>query len=73
LLDPFLTAATQPADEMGRRATELLLAHLGEQEPSAPQEIVLPTSIIFRRSTAPPPALEVGTGNAQPTPEIVEQ
>lgn len=73
LLDPFLTAATQPADEMGRRATELLLARLEEKESSAPQEIVLPTLITFRRSTAPPPVLEAATGNAQPTREIVEQ
>jgi LacI family transcriptional regulator len=55
MLDPFLTAATQPADEMGRRATELLLARLQAKELPSPQEIVLPTPVIQRRSTAPPP------------------
>lgn len=54
LLDPFLTAATQSASEMGRRATELLLARIFKQDLPLPQEIVLPTSLIERRSTAPP-------------------
>jgi LacI family transcriptional regulator len=55
MLDPFLTVATQPAYDMGRRATALLLARLSEEKQSAPQEIVLPTPLILRRSTAPPP------------------
>lgn len=60
MLDPFLTVATQAANEMGRRATALLLARLQEKEPSAPQEIVLPTPVIVRRSTAPPVAAGAG-------------
>ncbi len=55
MLEPFLTVATQPANEMGRRATELLLGRLLGQETSTPQEIILPTPVIQRRSTAPPP------------------
>lgn len=56
MLEPFLTVATQPANEMGRRATELLLGRLLGQNESAPQEIILPTPVIRRHSTAPPPS-----------------
>jgi LacI family transcriptional regulator len=52
VLDPFLTVATQPADEIGRQATELLLTRLQEKAPGEPQEIVLPTPVILRRSSA---------------------
>ena len=49
--DPFLTVAAQPAYEMGRQATQLLLSRLSGTAPAAPQEIVLPVEIIIRRST----------------------
>lgn len=47
---PFLTVVSQPAYEMGHRAVELLLEQLGHHE-QAPQEIVLPTELIVRRSS----------------------
>jgi LacI family transcriptional regulator len=51
VVDPFLTVAAQPAYEMGRQATELLLARLSEEAPVAYQEIVLPTEIVVRESS----------------------
>jgi LacI family transcriptional regulator len=48
---PFFTVVSQPAYEMGRRATLLLLERLSTQQNEAYQEIVLPTQIIVRHSS----------------------
>lgn len=53
VVEPVLTVAAQPAYEMGRRATELLVERLAGAAADAYREIVLPTQIIERRSTAP--------------------
>ena len=55
VMEPFLTVAAQPAYEMGQKATELLLARLSGEGPAGCQEIVLPTEVIVRRSSGPPP------------------
>jgi LacI family transcriptional regulator len=55
VMEPFLTVASQPAYEMGCKATELLLARLSGEETAEPQEIILPTELIVRRSSGPPP------------------
>jgi len=54
VIDPFFTVASQPAYEMGKQATELLLARIAGQAPPQYQEIVLPTEIIVRRSSGAP-------------------
>jgi LacI family transcriptional regulator len=49
MAEPFLTVAAQPAYEMGRRATELLLQRI--VDPTLPwQEVVLPMELIIRQS-----------------------
>jgi LacI family transcriptional regulator len=50
---PFLTVAAQPAEEMGRRAVQLLLERIKEPD-GEPQEILLPTELIVRRSSGDP-------------------
>jgi LacI family transcriptional regulator len=55
-IDPFFTVAAQPAYEMGRLATELLIARLAKEGPDEPQEIVLPIEIIVRNSSGKPAA-----------------
>jgi LacI family transcriptional regulator len=53
VIEPFLTVVDQPAYEMGQRATELLLARLSGPATDGYQEIVLPTQLTVRRSSAP--------------------
>lgn len=55
-LEPFLTIIEQSAYEMGRRGTQLLLERLDGGGSHESQEILLPTQLIIRRSTAPPAA-----------------
>jgi LacI family transcriptional regulator len=50
LVRPFLTVATQPAYEMGYRATKLLLERIASSGKPSHQEIVLPTQLVIRQS-----------------------
>ena len=50
---PFLTVAAQPAFEEGQRAVAVLLARLADPA-RPPQEVVLPTRLVVRRSSGGP-------------------
>jgi len=52
LIDPFLTVASQPAYEMGREATTMLIKRLTGDESDAPWEVILPVEIIERKSVS---------------------
>jgi LacI family transcriptional regulator len=56
LMQPFLTTVNQPAYEIGRQATTLLVERLGGRAAPEAREIVLPATLIVRRSSGPPPA-----------------
>ena len=45
----------QPAYELGSTAARLLLRRILHPDTTAAQEIVLPTEMVVRTSTAPPP------------------
>lgn len=49
-----LTTVAQPAHEQGRVAAQQVLEALGSQW--APEQVILPTVLVVRRTTAPPPA-----------------
>jgi LacI family transcriptional regulator len=53
LLSPFLTVAAQPAYEMGRMATELLLKRISGELSEVHETLVLPTEVIERGSAGP--------------------
>jgi len=65
VMEPFLTVAAQPAYEMGRRATEMLLGRLGREAPVECREIVLPFELIVRRSSGPPLAINGAPSRAR--------
>jgi LacI family transcriptional regulator len=50
-VNPFLTVATQPALEMGRRAAELLLGRVTGELDTECQHIIFPTQMIIRASS----------------------
>jgi DNA-binding LacI/PurR family transcriptional regulator len=54
LSDPPLTTVAQPTDEKGRRATALALAGAAGRK-RLPRRTILPTELLLRGTTAPPP------------------
>lgn len=53
---PFLTVVGQPAEEMGERSVDLLLARIRGDSPSKPVDLLLPTELIVRDSCGAPRA-----------------
>lgn len=51
--DPPLTTVRQLSREQGRQAARLLFELIQRPDPTARQEVALPTTLIVRRSTAP--------------------
>ena len=56
VLEPFLTVIDQPAYEMGRQATEVLLARLTGKNDGEARELLLPVRMIIRSSSGPVPS-----------------
>jgi DNA-binding LacI/PurR family transcriptional regulator len=48
---PFLTVVTQPAYEMAKRATELIIDRLNGKAANQSQEVILPVELIIRASS----------------------
>jgi LacI family transcriptional regulator len=53
LIKPILTEAAQPAYEIGRAATDLLIKRISGELTGRCKELVLPTEIIERQSSSP--------------------
>ena len=53
LVAPFLTVAAQPAYEMGRMATELLLKRISGELSGGYETLILPTKVMERASIGP--------------------
>ena len=50
VLEPFLTAMVQPAYDMGRQATKMLLNRISSDAQSETQEVVLTPNLVVRQS-----------------------
>ncbi len=61
---PPLTTVRQPVRRKGEEAVRLLLAQLDSQASAAPEQVVLPTRLIVRGTTAPAPILREEVGVA---------
>ena len=53
MVEPFFTVVAQPAYEIGRTATQLLLNRIANPHDTPVQSILLPTEFIIRQSTQP--------------------
>jgi LacI family transcriptional regulator len=55
VIAPPLTTIDQSIQEMGRRAVEMLLELIEGTAPDEPRQVTLPTRLVVRQSTGPPP------------------
>jgi DNA-binding LacI/PurR family transcriptional regulator len=53
---PQLTTVHQELAGKGPAAVRALMAVMGTERPAEPEHVMLPTSLVVRESTAPPPA-----------------
>ena len=53
---PQLTTVHQEVASKGTEAVRALMAIMGPNRPDSVERVVLPTSLVVRDSTAPPPA-----------------
>jgi DNA-binding LacI/PurR family transcriptional regulator len=53
---PQLTTVHQEVASKGQEAVRALMAIMGDNPPETAERILLPTSLVIRESTAPPPA-----------------
>jgi hypothetical protein len=67
-IQPFLTTVSQPTYEIGKQAAHMLLERLATDEPLESRVIVLPSSLIVRRSSAPPRSTKAQTASALVNP-----
>ncbi len=56
LVDPPITTVRQPAADLGAAAAKALLGRIRGPAREQPEQVVLPTQLVLRQSTAPPPA-----------------
>ena len=54
IYEPFLTVASQPSYDMGRKAMQVLLSRLNGELVEDYQDIVLPVEVIERKSSGDP-------------------
>ena len=66
LSDPFMTVVDQPAYEIGRRGAELMLARLDGTIAGPGRDVVLPSELRIRRSSAPPRGRSAATPRTTP-------
>ena len=60
LLSPALTMIRQPASELGAAAAKAVLKRMRAPDEAGGDKVILPTQLIVRESTAPPPQRGVG-------------
>jgi LacI family transcriptional regulator len=58
-LEPFFTAMTQPAYQIGLRAAEMLLERLNGEGPEQAREVLLPIELVIGQSSGPAPLSRV--------------
>lgn len=67
VISPALSCVTQPSDETGRKAVELMLSMITHPD-SREQHLVLPTELVLRETCTGKNSLDVCAGRIEPLP-----